>query len=441
MSQKQVKIAVVGVGNMGSQHAQHIIDLPNTALAAICDRNPARLEALDLPPALPRFTDYQTMLDAVELDAALIATPHYDHPDMCLAAFERGLHVLVEKPLAVHVQEAMRAIAGYQRAKRDRPDLVFAAMFNQRTFGHWRAIKALIDGGELGRLMRCTWIITDWFRTQHYYNSGDWRATWDGEGGGVLLNQCPHNLDLYQWLVGMPARLHGFAQFGKHHNIEVEDEVTAYFEHADGAVGHFITCTGESPGANRLEIVGELGTLVYEPVPTWAPDPADPDANDDEVASADDDIAEDCALDAADEASAADDIDITPADTETDITPADEGEDEEPPTDLVFYRNARSSADEIRLSTRGFVKAPFEREIVPYSTRADHGHEHIIENFADAILHGAELIARAEEGLNSVMLSNAILLSAHKRAMVALPIDGGEYAALLAQYIERPPGA
>ncbi|MBN1565060.1 MAG: Gfo/Idh/MocA family oxidoreductase, partial [Anaerolineae bacterium] len=105
---------------------------------------------------------------------------------------------------------------------------------------------------------------TDWFRTQAYYDGGGWRATWRGEGGGVLLNQCPHNLDIYQWLVGMPQRVTGLASLGKYHDIEVEDEVTAIFQHDNGMVGHFITTTAESPGTNRLEIVGENGKVIYE---------------------------------------------------------------------------------------------------------------------------------------------------------------------------------
>ena len=137
-------------------------------------------------------------------------------------------------------------------------------MFQQRTHGFWRKIKEMIDQGQLGKLVRATWIITDWFRSQTYYNNGGWRATWKGEGGGVLLNQCPHNLDLYQWFFGMPQRVAGFASIGKYHHIEVEDEVTGFFEHANGMVGHFITTTAESPGTNRLEIVGELGKLVFE---------------------------------------------------------------------------------------------------------------------------------------------------------------------------------
>ena len=160
--------------------------------------------------------------------------------------------------------DARRMTAAWEAAKTKKPDLVYAAMFQQRTLGHWRKIKQLLDEGELGRLVRTTWIITDWFRSQSYYDSGDWRATWAGEGGGVLLNQCPHNLDLYRWFVGLPRRVHGFCSIGKYHDIEVEDEVTAYLEHENGMVGHFITTTGEAPGTNRLEIAGENGVLVYE---------------------------------------------------------------------------------------------------------------------------------------------------------------------------------
>ena len=397
-----VKIGIVGIGNMGRAHVRHVIDGADTQLAAVCDRNPSSLEAVELPPGAQVFSSYGAMLADAALDAVIIATPHYDHPDMCLEAFERGLHVLVEKPIAVHVSEAQRMIAGYRAAKAAQPGLVFAAMFMQRTWSNWRKIKALLESGALGRLMRCTWLITDWFRTQHYYDSGGWRATWRGEGGGVLMNQCPHNLDLYQWLVGMPARVHGFAQFGKHHRIEVEDEVTAYFEHEGGLIGHFITTTGESPGTNRLEIVGEYGKLVYESVPdeTPAPDPADPDA--------------------------------AAADTGARATAS-------LPPSLVFSRNARSSIEEIRLSQSGFSKVPFTREAVDYGARASHGHEIIIANFAEAILRGAELIAPAEEGANMVMLNNAIMLSAHKRATVDLPINAQEYADLLQAYIARPP--
>jgi predicted dehydrogenase len=172
--------------------------------------------------------------------------------------------VLCEKPLAVHVNEAQRTIDAYTAAKKKQPGLVFAMMFQERILPCYEKIKEIVDGGELGRIMRTTWINTAWFRTQAYYNSGDWRATWAGEGGGILTNQCPHNLDFYQWVFGVPNRISGHAHIGKYHEIEVEDEVTAYFEHENGMVGHFIVSTAESPGTNRLEIVGENGRILFE---------------------------------------------------------------------------------------------------------------------------------------------------------------------------------
>ena len=369
MTAGKVRIGIVGLGNMGAVHVGHAQRLPNTELAAVCDRGADKLAEVCAKHEVAGFSDYTQMLESTEMDGVIIATPHYDHPPMTLAAFARGLHVLVEKPIAVHVKDARRMIAAYHQARATHPELVFAAMFMQRTYGFWRKIKAMIDEGQLGTLIRTTWIITDWFRTQHYYDSGDWRATWQGEGGGVLINQCPHNLDLYQWLVGMPTRVHGFVSFGKHHRIEVEDEVTAYFEHENGMVGHFITTTGESPGANRLEIVGENGRLVYE-----------------------------------------------------------QGE-------LLFFRNEWSSIKQIQESKQGFNKVPCQREAIAYQHHGTDGHELVISNFADAIQNGARLIAPAAEGLNSIMLNNSIILSAHKKQSLDLPIDGDEYVRLLQQYI------
>lgn len=371
MTTGTVRIGIVGIGNMGKVHVKHVQSLPNTELVAICDKNEQKLRAAEAGPDVASFTSYEKMLDDAALNGVIIATPHIDHPDMSIAAFQRGIHVLVEKPIAIHAREARRMIDAWQSCRENMPELVFAAMFMQRAWGQWRKIKGMIDSGELGKLLRCSWIITDWFRTQSYYDSGEWRATWSGEGGGVLMNQCPHNLDLYQWLVGMPARVHGFVGFGKHHRIEVEDEVTAYFEHADELVGHFVTTTAESPGTNRLEIVGENGKLVYE-----------------------------------------------------------DGE-------LLFVRNQWSSIKQLRESPEGFEKVPFQREIVDYQHRDTPGHECIIANFADAILKGAPLIAPAEEGLNSITINNAIILSAHKRETVNLPLDEDEYAELLQQYINE----
>jgi predicted dehydrogenase len=252
---------------MGTQHARMLAEMDGVRLVAVCDVAPGRAEEVVREigaDATRALSDVVRLWDLPDLDAVVIATPHYDHVPLGLAALERGKHILVEKPIAVHAAAARRLVEGIAAARSAFPGIVASAMFNQRSWGHWRAIRRMIADGTLGRLVRATWIITDWFRTQHYYDIGGWRATWAGEGGGALLNQCPHNLDLYQWFFGMPSRIRGFAGIARYHTIEVEDEVTAYFEHGDGMVGHFITSTGESPGTNRLEIVGEMGKLVFE---------------------------------------------------------------------------------------------------------------------------------------------------------------------------------
>lgn len=367
--QEKIRIGIIGIGIMGSSHIRDVISLSNTELIALCDNDPKVVDRLRSEHEVPVFLDYQDLLAVEGLDAIIISTPHYDHPGIAMAAFDKGIHVLVEKPIAVHVNDAIKSIEAYQSALKTYPNLVFAAMFMQRTYGFWRKIKEMIDNGDLGQLIRTTWIITDWFRTQAYYDNGGWRATWKGEGGGVLLNQCPHNLDLYQWLVGMPARVRGFVTFAKHHHIEVEDEVTAYFEHDGGMVGHFITTTGESPGTNRLEIVGENGKLVYE-----------------------------------------------------------NGE-------LVFYKNEISSKKQIAEAKGGFDKVDFTKMTVAYEHHGQPGHRHVIDNFAEAILYDAPLIARAPEGINSVMIGNSIIMSSQHNQTIEMPIDTNAYEGLLQQLI------
>jgi predicted dehydrogenase len=194
------------------------------------------------------------------VDAVIIATPHYQHTTLGIAALQQGLHVMVEKPISAHKADAERLIAAHNK----NPKLVFAGMFQLRAEPRYLKIQKLIQSGELGSIVRMSWIMTDWFRTEAYYASGGWRATWKGEGGGVLLNQCLHNLDVMQWLLGMPARVRGFCQLGRFHDIEVEDQVTAYLEYTNGATGTFVSSTGEAPGTNRLEIAGTRGKLVLE---------------------------------------------------------------------------------------------------------------------------------------------------------------------------------
>lgn len=255
---KQVRIGIAGMGNMGKFHADYLLNgkVERCVLTAVSDAIPANLERYK---NLKTFDDSGKMVRSGEIDAILIATPHFLHTTIGIEALENNIHVLVEKPISVHKADCERLIAAHTN-----PKLVFSAMFQSRTESKYRRIKKLIDDGELGKLTRVNWIVTDWYRTEAYYASGGWRATWKGEGGGVLLNQCPHNLDLLQWFCGRPARVRGFCQLGRYHDIEVEDNVTAYIEFPNGATGVFVTSTGESPGTNRLEIAGERGKLVLE---------------------------------------------------------------------------------------------------------------------------------------------------------------------------------
>ncbi len=255
----KVKLALIGAGGMGTYHLDNIARLETVQLTAVCDLLPERAQAAAEKYGGRAYTDSQTLLDEHVCEAVLIATPHYAHTTIGIAALQAGHHVLVEKPISVHKADGQRLIA----AHRDRR-LVFAAVFNQRTDPHFRKIRQMVAGGELGPLLRVHWTMTDWFRSEAYYASSDWRATWKGEGGGVLLNQAMHNLDLWQWIFGMPSRVWGHCRLGGRHRIEVEDEVTAYLEYAGGCTGVFVTSTGEAPGINRLEIVGEGGRLLLE---------------------------------------------------------------------------------------------------------------------------------------------------------------------------------
>lgn len=258
MSDQSVRIAVVGVGHMGSTHARELAEgkVPRARLSALCDPDERRFEAF---PGVPGFGDMGELLAAGAADAVLIASPHFAHTPLSIQALRAGLHVLCEKPLAVHVADAERMLAAHtDRAQQ------FAVMLNLRTDARYLRLRELIQAGTLGELQRMHWTITNWFRHEAYYADSGWRGTWRGEGGGVLINQAPHYLDLWQWLFGMPSRVHAFLGRGRFHAIEVEDQATAYLQHAAGASGVLVTSTGESPGTNRLEVVGSRATVVIE---------------------------------------------------------------------------------------------------------------------------------------------------------------------------------
>lgn len=361
---KDVRIGVVGVGGMGSAHSKLFLEhkVPGAALAAICDINPARFEAF---PAVPHYTDYDTMLREAKLDAVVVATPHYGHTTIGIAALKAGLHVLVEKPISVHKADAQRLID----TKRKR-NQVFAAMFNQRTDPRYRWLKQHIDSGDFGRINRINWIITDWFRSQTYYDHGDWRATWEGEGGGVLLNQCPHQLDLWQWLFGMPVSMRAFCQRGRFHDIEVEDDVTAYMEYADGSNGVFITTTGEAPGTNRLEIAAENGRIVVEG------------------------------------------------------------------NTINIIRNLVPTSEFCKTTDKPFACPERYTETVTFSNGGEQ-HLGIFKNFVAAIKGAAELISPAVEGIHSVELANAMILSGQQQKTIELPLSAAAYEKNLQSLIKN----
>jgi predicted dehydrogenase len=360
----KVRIGIAGLGNMGATHATCILAgrINRLELAGVCDVDPARMARY---PQTRGFPSAEAMIASGEIDAVLIATPHYHHTTIGISALRAGLHVLVEKPISVHKADCERLIG----AHRD-PRQIFAAMFNQRTDPYYLKLRHLVRNRELGEIRRINWIITDWFRTGAYYASSGWRATWAGEGGGVLLNQSPHNLDLIQWIFGLPVRVRAFCRCGRYHDIEVEDDVTACLEFANGATGVFITSTGEAPGTNRLEITAEGGRVVYE---------------DDQIRC---------------------------------------------------VRNTVPMSEFSRTSPEAFARPETVTGLI---TAPGHGgqHQEILQNFTDAILDGTPLIAPAAEGIHSVELANAMLLSAWLNQTVELPIDAAHYERLLQQRIRE----
>ncbi|MCI5729231.1 MAG: Gfo/Idh/MocA family oxidoreductase [Clostridia bacterium] len=261
--ERKVKMGVIGIGNMGSAHAQHIAggEIPEMELTAVADRSAARRQWAreNLPGTVRIFEEGSELIESGVCEAVEIATPHYQHPELSILAMDKGLHVMCEKPAGVYTKQVRR-----MNEKAAASSVVFGMMFNQRTNCVYRKMHELVQSGTLGAIKRVNWIITDWYRTQAYYDSGSWRATWAGEGGGVLLNQCPHNLDLLQWICGMPDKVRAFCHIGKWHDIEVEDDVTAYLEFPNGATGVFVTTTGDAPGTNRFEVTLEKGKLVCE---------------------------------------------------------------------------------------------------------------------------------------------------------------------------------
>lgn len=260
---EKVRLGIIGIGGMGTAHARSIMEgkVPNMELTAVADVRQSRLDWAkeNLPETVSVFDDGRKLILSGTCDAVLIATPHYFHPEFVIFALENGVHAISEKPAGVYTKQVreMNEVA-------EKSNKTFAIMFNQRTNCIYRKLHDMIQSGELGKMKRVNWIITDWYRNQSYYDAAGWKATWDGEGGGVLLNQCPHQIDLLQWLCGMPVKVRAFCHEAKWHDIEVEDDVTAYMEFENGATGVFVTTTADAPGTNRLELTFEMGRIICE---------------------------------------------------------------------------------------------------------------------------------------------------------------------------------
>jgi predicted dehydrogenase len=362
---QSVRVGIIGMGNMGRHHAEYLLagKVPRCELKAVCSTSPKKLESYK-DKKVTVFGDAGQLIRSGEVDAVIIATPHPQHPAQGISAFEAGLHVMVEKPIAAHKGDAERLIAAASK----HPKQAFAAMFQLRVEPRYARIRKLIQSGELGQIARISWIITDWYRTEAYYASGGWRATWRGEGGGVLINQCLHQLDMLQWLCGMPARVRGFCQIARYHNIEVEDNITCYMEWPNNATGVFISSTGEAPGSNRFEIAGTRGKVILES------------------------------------------------------------------NKITFTRNEADMVEFSKTARTGFSKPEVWVADVPFETNPN-PHATLMQNFVEAILDGAPLIAPGLDGLQSIELANVMLYSSMLAHTIELPMNSAAYEKKLQQLI------
>lgn len=260
----KVRFGIVGCGNMGTGHSKNFLagKIVNGVISAVCDVNPRKFDFFkeNFGDTIKYYENAEDMFKSGECDVVIICTPHYSHPDLAILAMDNNLHCIVEKPAGVYTLQVKKMLERYETS-----DKILGIMFNQRTNPVFKKMRQMIIDGKIGEIKRTNWIITNWYRSQYYYDSGSWRATWAGEGGGVLYNQAPHQLDLFQWIVGMmPSKVRAFCHFGKWHNIEVEDDVTCYCEYPNGATGVFVTTTADAPGTNRFEITGSKGTLLFD---------------------------------------------------------------------------------------------------------------------------------------------------------------------------------
>lgn len=362
-----IRFGIVGIGNIGTLHKNYLCngEIENARLTCVCDIDKSKLENVKKQNTeIECFDDYHDMMTSGLIDAVIIATPHYLHPEMAIFAFQNGLNVIVEKPVGVFTKDVLQMNEVAKRSGK-----VFSSMFCVRTDPCFQKIRQLVSNGELGDIKRINWIATNWYRPQAYHNSSSWRSSWKGEGGGVLVNQSPHNLDMIQWIFGMPKKVTAFASFGKYYDIEVEDEVTAVL-HYDNFDFVYIASTGEAPGSNRLEIACDMGRLLFEN------------------------------------------------------------------SKIQFKKNEMSERDFNRI-TKAIMDMPKCEEIEILPNEGAMKHQNITQNFVNAILFNEELIAPGLNGINEVMISNAIHMSAWTGKTVELPLDSEEFYKMLQDKISE----
>ena len=363
---ENVRYGVIGIGNMGTSHSGWLAGgkIPGATLTAVCDIDEKRRAwAKENLPEVAVFEDYKELLDSKLVDALIIAVPHYLHPEMAIESLKRNINTMVEKPAGVYASQIREMNAEAEK----HPDVKFAMMFNQRTNPLYQKVKEILDAGTIGELRRVTWIITSWWRTQKYYDSSAWRATWAGEGGGVLVNQAPHQLDLLQWLCGMPSLMEAHLKYGSHRDITVEDDVTAYFEYPNGATGTYITCTHDALGTDRLEIHGDNGKII-----------------------------------------------ITDSKCVT-VKKMDKPED--------VWNHELDFRQMLALVKGQTQQKLYTEETFECPENWDQQHIDVLINFTNAIAKGEELIAPGAEGIKAVEIANAMFLSDWLGHAVTIPVD------------------
>ncbi len=378
---KKVRYGLIGIGAQGGAYAAFLtgkasgfpgmpaVECPeNCTLGALCDIDPKKEEFCKTAYAdYPFFTDWKDMVASGTVDAVITTVPHYLHTEMAIYCLEKGMPVLVEKPAGVYA----KSVREMNECAANHPDVAFGIMFNQRTNTLYQKIKEIVASGELGEIRRSNWIINTWWRPDSYYRQSDWRATWGGEGGGVLVNQAPHQLDLWQWICGVPSKVYSKIIYGAHRDIVVDNDVTIVTEYPNGATGTFVTCTHDPIGTDRLEIDCDNGKIVVE------------------------------------------------GSRKATVYRLAKSEKE--------MNETMSMMDLMKLTMGNAAGGLYTVEEFEYPDRWGVQHTEVMVNFAAHILDKTPLLAPGADGINGVNLANATLLSSWLGKEVSNPVDEDLY--------------